>query len=56
MIELCSASDSLKSLQYKMKEYQDNGVRLGWLIDSENQRVEIYRPQQEVELLENPIT
>jgi len=27
--------------QNKMQEYLDNGIRLGWLIDSKNQRVEI---------------
>lgn len=54
VIELRSATDSLKSLQDKMNEYRDHGVKLGWLIDPENQRVEIYRPQQEVEILDNP--
>ncbi|HAN73625.1 MAG TPA: hypothetical protein DCQ63_04550, partial [Planktothrix sp. UBA8402] len=33
-----------------------NGAKLGWLIDPKNQRVEIYRPDQEVEILENPTT
>lgn len=54
MIELRSATDDLKSLQDKMKEYRDNGVRLGWLIDPQNQRVEIYRSGQEVEVLQSP--
>ncbi len=31
----------MKTVQEKMKEYMDNGVRLGWLIDCENRRVEI---------------
>lgn len=43
VVELRSASDDLKRLQDKMNEYRDNGVRLGWLIDPQNQRVEIYR-------------
>ncbi len=34
----------------------DNGVRLGWLIDSKNQRVEIYCPSQAVEVLESPVS
>ena len=55
-VELRSASDALKPLQNKMKEYQENGAKLGWLIDPKNQRVEIYRPDQEVEILENPTT
>ncbi len=56
VVELRSASDSLKELQEKMQEYIDNGARLGWLIDRKNQRVEIYRPNQDVEILENPTT
>lgn len=31
-----------------MQEYRENGARLGWLIDPQNQRVEIYRPGQTV--------
>ena len=31
VVELRSATDSLVTLQAKMQEYQDNGVRLGWL-------------------------
>ncbi len=53
-VELRSASDSLKTLQQKMQEYIDNGVRLGWLIDPQNQQVEIYRPGQKVEILRSP--
>ena len=33
VVELRSASDNLKTVQQKMQEYLDNGVRLGWLID-----------------------
>ncbi|MGK7874749.1 MAG: Uma2 family endonuclease [Xenococcaceae cyanobacterium] len=54
VVELRSESDSLPKLQAKMGEYMDNGARLGWLIDPQNRRVEIYRPGREVELLENP--
>jgi Uma2 family endonuclease len=39
-----------------MREYRDNGVRLGWLIDPKNKRVEIYRPGQDVEVLQSPTT
>jgi Uma2 family endonuclease len=53
-VELRSASDSLQTLQQKMQEYIENGVRLGWLLDPQNQRVEIYRPGQEVEVLQSP--
>lgn len=53
VIELRSSSDRLKILQTKMEEYRDNGVRLGWLVDPQRKTVEIYRPGQEVEALEN---
>ena len=54
VVELRSESDNLSKLQAKMREYIDNGARLGWLINPQNVRVEIYRPGQEVEVLENP--
>ncbi|NEO82166.1 Uma2 family endonuclease [Moorena sp. SIO4G3] len=54
VIELRSKSDSLKELQAKMQEYIDNGLRLGWLIDPQNQRVEIYRSGQKTEVIDNP--
>ncbi len=55
VIELRSASDSLKALQEKMQEYIKNGASLGWLIDRQNQQVHIYRPDRETEILNNPI-
>jgi Uma2 family endonuclease len=56
VIELKSPSDELNDLQAKMQEYIANGTRLGWLIDPETKKVEIYRPDQPVETLENPST
>ncbi|MBD1945239.1 Uma2 family endonuclease [Coleofasciculus sp. FACHB-712] len=56
VVELLSPSDSLKIAQAKMREYMENGARLGWLINRKNQRVEIYRQGQDVEILENPAT
>ncbi len=56
VIELLSPSDSLKNTQEKMKEYRENGCRLGWLINRKKQEVEIYRPGQEVEILKSPST
>ena len=56
VIELLSPSDSLKVAQEKMREYIDNGVRLGWLINRKSRQVEIYRQGQEVEVLESPVT
>ena len=54
--ELRSPSDRLSTLQAKMAEYIDNGVRLGWLIDPQQRRVYIYRPGQPVAMLQNPET
>ena len=54
VVELRSSSDSLKSVQDKMREYIDNGAKLGWLIDPQHRRVEIYRPGKDVDVLENP--
>ena len=55
VVELRSPTDSVKQLQAKMQEYIDNGARLGWLIDAETRQVEIYRPNQDIEILENPL-
>lgn len=54
VVELRSSSDPLKSVQDKMREYIDNDALLGWLIDPQHRRVEIYRPGKDVEVLENP--
>jgi Uma2 family endonuclease len=55
VIELRSATDNLKPLQDKMREYQRLGVRLGLLVNPKSQQVEIYRPGQEPEILEAPM-
>ncbi|MEA5419635.1 Uma2 family endonuclease, partial [Spirulina sp. CCNP1310] len=39
----------------KLQEYIDNGARLGWLIDPQNQQVWVYRPGQGVDCLEQPV-
>ena len=54
VLELRSPTDRLKDLREKMKEYMDNGVRLGWLIDRKNCRVEIWRQTRETETLQSP--
>ena len=54
VIELRSASDRLQPLQAKMQEYIDNGVRLGFLLNPQDQTVEIYRVGQPVEILQSP--
>jgi Uma2 family endonuclease len=51
VVELRSPTDSLKDLQAKMQEYMDNGARLGWLINPQEQTSLIYRQGQEVAVL-----
>lgn len=54
VIELRYRTDSLSQLQEKMQEYLNSGLRLGWLIDPQNQQVEIYRQNQSVEIVSLP--
>ena len=54
VVELRSSSDKIESLQGKMREYIDNGARLGWLLNPQHRQVEIYRPGLAVEVLDNP--
>ncbi|ACA99668.1 conserved hypothetical protein (DUF820) [Picosynechococcus sp. PCC 7002] len=54
VVEIRSPSDRLQTLQEKMQEYQDNGAKLGWLIDPTTEQVEIYRENQASEILEQP--
>jgi Uma2 family endonuclease len=53
VIELRSATDPLKTLQEKMKEYTINGTKLGWLLDAKTKNVYVYTPDG-VTLLEAP--
>ena len=56
VVELRSESDRPANLRKKMKEYIEQGARLGWLIDPLRHKVEIYRPGRRVELLTRPTT
>ncbi len=56
VVELMSPSDNLKVTQAKMQEYQDNGARLGWLINRNDREVEVYRIGKSKEVLQNPIS
>jgi len=56
VVELMSPSDTLEKTRVKMKEYMENGASLGWLINRKQKQIEIYRPNQEVEVLESPQT
>ena len=53
-IELRSETDRLAPIQAKMKEYKENGLRLGWLINPQEGKVEIYRPAKVVEVIQMP--
>ncbi|HLO52196.1 MAG TPA: Uma2 family endonuclease [Kamptonema sp.] len=55
-VELVSETDDVQETRSKMQEYVDNGLRLGWLINPRTQQVEIYRPNQAVEVLQSPAT
>lgn len=52
--ELRSPSDSLVTLRDKMEEYIQNGAELGWLLDPIEKKVYVYRPNVQVECLDNP--
>jgi len=54
VIELRSPSDGLADTRDKMAEYQDDGARLGWLIDAAERRVHVYRPGGEPDVLDAP--
>ena len=49
-----SPPDNLLDVQQKMEEYMSCGVKLGWLINPDERRVEIYRLAKEKEVLNNP--
>lgn len=54
VIELRSESDELEPLRAKMREYMENGVVLGWLIDPKTRQVEIYRQGEPIDVLNAP--
>ena len=53
-LELLSPNDRLSDVQRKMEEYQECGVKLGWLLYPDEKRVEIYRLGKDVEILIAP--
>jgi len=55
VIELRSPSDSLADLQVKMREYMENGAKLGWLLDTEWKRAYVYRMDEAVQEVDNPV-
>lgn len=54
VLELASETDNLAELRLKLAEYLENGCQLGWLIDPRTRTVELHRPGQPVETLQNP--
>ena len=54
VVEIRSETDSLNTLKNKMREYIENGALLGWLIDPTKRKVYVYRPNEDVEVLDNP--
>ncbi len=52
--ELSSSFDILTDQHEKMRQYRDQGARLGWLLDPKTGRAEIYRPGRPVEVLDRP--
>ncbi|MDJ0582004.1 Uma2 family endonuclease [Crocosphaera sp.] len=56
VIELRSRTDSLNQLQRKMQEYLNSGLKLGFLIDPQNQQVEIYHQNEASEIVSLPTT
>jgi len=56
VVELRSPTDSLSVLLAKMREYLDSGAQLAWLIDPEQRRVYVYRPQEPIQELDKPET
>ena len=56
VIELRSQTDRLKVLQTKMEEFIANGAKLGFLIDPQEGKVHIYRPNTKPKIQSKPTT
>ena len=54
VVELTSPSDRLKQVKAKMREWMENGVQLGWLLDADRKTAYIYRLSREPEELVSP--
>lgn len=54
VIELRSPSDPLAIIEAKMREYVENGARLGWLLDPLERKAHVYRPGEPVRVRDNP--
>ena len=56
VIEVRSRTDRLLDGLDKMAEWMDGGAKLGWYLDPYETRAYIFRPDQPVEVLDNPET
>ncbi|NBC13772.1 MAG: Uma2 family endonuclease [Gammaproteobacteria bacterium] len=54
VVELASPSDAPEDLHAKLREWRDNGARLGWLILPDQREVWRYTPAAEPERLDEP--
>lgn len=54
VVELRSPTDPLSTVEAKMREYAENGARLGWLVDPKARSVHVYRQDGTVEVINNP--
>lgn len=54
VLELRSRTDDLETLQEKMQEYMTSGVRLGLMVNPQDQQIEIYRQGQAKEVRSLP--
>ncbi|WP_201987196.1 Uma2 family endonuclease [Hymenobacter rubidus] len=52
IIEVKSPSDRIPTLQAKMEQWLNNGVRLGFLLDTETETAYVYRPNHRVEIVQ----
>ncbi len=50
-IELLSKTDRLNKIKAKLEEYIENGCRLGWLVDTIEKQVFIYRQDGSIEII-----
>lgn len=53
-VELRSPSDALSKIEAKMREYIENGAKLGWLLDPVERKAHVYKADGSVEVIENP--
>jgi Uma2 family endonuclease len=53
VVELRSVSDPLNNLKEKMREYMENGARLGLLVDPRERKLYAYRDDSTIDVYEN---